>query len=96
MVGVGWEAKPCVVADGGGGVKPYLHFLSTPRHFGDVAHDVFRCHRFPGSAFSAVKTSKQRRGGRATPEPPVPGVLRVGVPGQGWGGLGGDGGWRGL
>ena len=76
----------------GGDTQPYLHFLTTPRHFGDVAHDVFRCHRFPGPAFSAVRMSKQRRHETTPPEPPVLRVLRGGMPGQGQGLMVGDSG----
>lgn len=40
------------------GNQTYLHFFTTPRHFGDVAHDVFGCHCFPSTAFSTVQMSK--------------------------------------
>lgn len=46
----GQEAKLWVLGWG----QPYLHLVATPRHFGDVAHDVFCCHCFPGPAFSTV------------------------------------------
>lgn len=59
-----------------GGQQTYLDFLPTPRHFGDVAHDVFCCHRFPSSAFPTVQMAKQKRCEMVPPEPPIPGPLR--------------------
>lgn len=41
--------------------EPYLHFLSTSGHFGNVAHDVFGCHSFSSSAFSTAETFKETR-----------------------------------
>lgn len=35
---------------------PHLYFGSAPWHSGDVAHDIFGCHRLPRSALSAEET----------------------------------------
>lgn len=31
---------------------PHLDLLAPSRHFGDVTHDVFGCHRLPSSTLS--------------------------------------------